>query len=154
MSTDKDFIKQITKRSEDFSRWYTDVIKRAELADYSPMNNVSGLSGSVQSAKLRLYVTNASPDGGSVYLVDNNYLGTGTGWQEDGIIWDNAPVISGGPLSAAGAVSLDTWVELDVTAAIVGDGIYSFGMSSSSTNSVFYSSTEGTNPPELVVSVN
>ncbi|MEN8223231.1 MAG: proline--tRNA ligase [Acidobacteriota bacterium] len=40
MSTDKDFIKQITKRSEDFSRWYTDVIKRAELADYSPMKGM------------------------------------------------------------------------------------------------------------------
>ncbi len=40
MSTDKDFVKQITKRSEDFSRWYTDVIKRAELADYSPMKGM------------------------------------------------------------------------------------------------------------------
>ncbi len=40
MSPDKDFIKQITKRSEDFSRWYTDVIKRAELADYSPMKGM------------------------------------------------------------------------------------------------------------------
>jgi prolyl-tRNA synthetase len=27
----------ITPRSEDFSRWYTDVIRRAELADYSPV---------------------------------------------------------------------------------------------------------------------
>ena len=40
MSSDKDFIKQITKRSEDYSRWYTDVIKRAELADYSPMKGM------------------------------------------------------------------------------------------------------------------
>ncbi len=40
MSTNKNFIKQITKRSEDFSRWYTDVIKRAELADYSPMKGM------------------------------------------------------------------------------------------------------------------
>ncbi len=36
---DKDaaFVKEITPRSEDFSRWYTDVIRRAELADYSPV---------------------------------------------------------------------------------------------------------------------
>ena len=36
---DKDaaFVKEITARSEDFSRWYTDVIRRAELADYSPV---------------------------------------------------------------------------------------------------------------------
>ena len=31
------FVTEITPRSEDFSRWYTDVIRRAELADYSPV---------------------------------------------------------------------------------------------------------------------
>lgn len=31
------FVKEITPQSEDFSRWYTDVIRRAELADYSPV---------------------------------------------------------------------------------------------------------------------
>ena len=40
MSSEKDFIKQITKRSEDFSKWYTDVIKRAELADYTTMKGM------------------------------------------------------------------------------------------------------------------
>ncbi len=30
-------VTEITPRSEDFSRWYTDVIRRAELADYSPV---------------------------------------------------------------------------------------------------------------------
>ena len=29
--------KKITPRSKDYSRWYTDVIQRAELADYSPV---------------------------------------------------------------------------------------------------------------------
>ena len=31
------YITEITPRSEDFSRWYTDVVRRAELADYSPV---------------------------------------------------------------------------------------------------------------------
>jgi prolyl-tRNA synthetase len=31
------FVTKITPRSEDFSRWYTDVVRRAELADYSPV---------------------------------------------------------------------------------------------------------------------
>lgn len=37
--SDKDaaLVKEITPRSEDFSRWYTDVVRRAELADYSPV---------------------------------------------------------------------------------------------------------------------
>ncbi len=38
MSAKQDrFVKKITPRSEDFARWYTDVIRRAELADYSPV---------------------------------------------------------------------------------------------------------------------
>jgi len=40
-SKDKDtkdaFVTEITPRSEDFSRWYLDVVRRAELADYSPV---------------------------------------------------------------------------------------------------------------------
>ena len=31
------FVTEITPRSEDFSRWYLDVVRSAELADYSPV---------------------------------------------------------------------------------------------------------------------
>jgi prolyl-tRNA synthetase len=31
------YITEITPRSQDFSRWYTDLVRRAELADYSPV---------------------------------------------------------------------------------------------------------------------
>jgi prolyl-tRNA synthetase len=31
------FVTEITKQSDDFSRWYLDVVQRAELADYSPV---------------------------------------------------------------------------------------------------------------------
>ena len=31
------FVTEITPQTEDFSRWYTDVVRRAELADYSPV---------------------------------------------------------------------------------------------------------------------
>ncbi len=31
------FVTEITPQSEDFSRWYLDVVRRAELADYSPV---------------------------------------------------------------------------------------------------------------------
>jgi prolyl-tRNA synthetase len=33
----ENFVSEITPRSEDFSRWYLDVVRRAELADYSPV---------------------------------------------------------------------------------------------------------------------
>jgi prolyl-tRNA synthetase len=32
-----DDVTEITKQSEDFSKWYLDVVRRAELADYSPV---------------------------------------------------------------------------------------------------------------------
>src|SRR4026208_1857595 len=31
------FVTEITPRSKDFSRWYLDLVRRAELADYSPV---------------------------------------------------------------------------------------------------------------------
>ncbi|HEY2923956.1 MAG TPA: DNRLRE domain-containing protein, partial [Candidatus Eisenbacteria bacterium] len=115
--------------------------------------NVTGLTGTVQSAKIRLYVTDESNDGGSIFTVSNNYPGTTTPWLESGVTWNNAPTIGGTPLDQKGAVALNTWVEFTVTPAISGNGIYSFGMTSGSANSAQYSSKEGANIPELVLLV-
>jgi prolyl-tRNA synthetase len=35
MEEPQDFVKEVTKMSEDFDRWYTDVIRKAEMADWS-----------------------------------------------------------------------------------------------------------------------
>ena len=40
VSKDERLVTQITPKSEDFSRWYVDVIKKAELADYAPMKGM------------------------------------------------------------------------------------------------------------------
>lgn len=34
---DKQFVTEITPQGEDFSRWYIDVIKKADLMDYAPV---------------------------------------------------------------------------------------------------------------------
>jgi len=34
---EKEFVKEITPRSQDFSQWYVDVILKADLADYAPV---------------------------------------------------------------------------------------------------------------------
>ena len=114
---------------------------------------ITGLSAPVLSARLRLYVTNASVDGGSVYAVSNNYQGTSTPWIESGLNWNNAPVITGIELSTMGAVSVGQWVEFDVTAAITDNNTYSFGIKNASSTSVYYSSKEGSTKPELVIQV-
>jgi prolyl-tRNA synthetase len=34
------FVKQITAKSDDFSRWYVEIIRKAELADYAPVKGL------------------------------------------------------------------------------------------------------------------
>jgi PKD repeat protein len=105
----------------------------------------SGLTGPVRSVKLRLFVTDASPDGGSVYSVGN-------GWTEGGINWTNAPALPPGAIKAIGATpAVGSWVEVDLGTAIGGNGPFSFAIASNNTNSAYYSSRQGTNPPQLVV---
>ena len=35
MANEKKLVKAITARDEDFAQWYTDVVREAELCDYS-----------------------------------------------------------------------------------------------------------------------
>ncbi|MBO0705086.1 MAG: proline--tRNA ligase [Candidatus Dormibacteraeota bacterium] len=37
MTQDTEFVKDLTRMSVDFDRWYTDVVRKAELADYTPV---------------------------------------------------------------------------------------------------------------------
>jgi hypothetical protein len=115
--------------------------------------DVSGVTGPIQSATLRLRVIDAGPDGGSVFSVSNNFANTSTPWTESGLTWNNAPALSGSALDAAGPVVTNTWLELDVTTAVTGNGTFSFALSGSSNNVVDYSSSEGANSPQLVVVV-
>jgi len=40
LNSEEKFVKQITPKSEDFSRWYIEIIQKAELADYAPMKGM------------------------------------------------------------------------------------------------------------------
>jgi prolyl-tRNA synthetase len=40
MSKDDRLVRQITQKSEDFSRWYIEIVQKAELADYTPMKGM------------------------------------------------------------------------------------------------------------------
>jgi len=106
--------------------------------------DVSGLSGAPASAKLRLFVTDASSAGGDV-------SSTTTSWTEGSITWSNAPPPAGGTLASAGATTVGQWVELDVTGAITGNGSFALELLGGSGDSAIYSSREGANPPQLVI---
>ena len=105
---------------------------------------VAGLGGPAASAILRLYVTDASPAGGVLYAVPD------VSWGESTITWSTRPTL-GSQLATIGAVRVNTWVELDVSAQITGSGSYAFAISGVSSDVAYYSSEEGPNPPQLIV---
>jgi PKD repeat protein len=107
--------------------------------------DVSGVTGPVTRAVIRLYVTDGSDNGGAWYPVD------ASAWTESGLNWGNAPLLTGTPVATIGTVGAGGWIEVDVTSAVTGNGSYSFGGISTSANSVRFSSKEGLNPPQLVV---
>jgi len=99
----------------------------------------------ITHAKLRLWVDDGGPDGGTVHAVPST-------WNESLLTWKSEPPLAQ-PLGSFGAVTTGTWVELDVTAAALGSGMAAFGIVNASTNSIFYSSREGTHPPQLVLTL-
>ena len=106
--------------------------------------NVTGLLGRpVTGAQLRIFTTDPSPDGGHVFLA-------GSGWTETAITWNNAPLTTGSQIGAFGAVTAGSWGVLDLPASLIsGEGPYTFKVVGQSTNSAYYSSRQGTSPPEL-----
>jgi PKD repeat protein len=107
--------------------------------------SVSGLVGQqVTAARLRLFVTDPSVQGGTLTVAPG-------GWSESTLTWDNAPGVGVLVLDSVGTVFPDSWVEFDVSELVTGPGTYDFGLSSGASNSAIYSSREGANPPELVV---
>jgi PKD repeat protein len=107
---------------------------------------VSGLSGTVTSAKLRLFVTDASPDGGSVYT-------DAGGWGESTLNWANAPALSGTGIPIGATAAVGAWVEVEVKSMVTGNGTYEFALKGTSTNSAIYASKEdpAAHPPTLVI---
>lgn len=108
---------------------------------------VSGINGKpVTHAKLRLYNINGSNKGGDFFrVVDNS-------WSESTVNWNNAPVADGIAIATLGAVSNNTWYEVDLTSLITKDGFYSLRVSSTSRNGAGYKSKETAQfSPQLIV---
>jgi hypothetical protein len=104
-----------------------------------------GLTGVVQKATLRLFVTNDTADGPSVQL-------TGGNWTESGLTWRNRPAPTGPVTANLGKVAKG-WVDLDVTPAVTGSGTVNFVLLSTSSDSFGAGSSEASSGerPQLVV---
>jgi trimeric autotransporter adhesin len=105
---------------------------------------VSGVTGPVSSVRLRLFVTDGSAVAGKIYGVAD------TSWTEGAITWTNKPAV-GSLLGTGASAPVGTWVEFDLGTSITGNGTYSLVLKDGSTDAAWYSSKEGANPPQLVV---
>jgi hypothetical protein len=110
--------------------------------------NVSGISGTIQNVKLRVYcTTNGTANGPASYLADSNWVESGTG----GVTWDTQPALLSGASDNKATIPTDSWVEYDVTALVNANGTYTFALVADGNDGVTFSSREGINAPQLVV---
>jgi PKD domain-containing protein len=101
------------------------------------------LPGPVSDARLRLFTTDASPDGGSVFAVAQAF-------DEGTLTWNNRPPLAAPPIASIGATApAGSFSEVDLGA--FAGGVLRIGLASNSSNSAIYSSRESVNPPQLVV---
>jgi hypothetical protein len=104
---------------------------------------VSGVTGVVDRAALRVWVKNATVDGPTVSA-------TSTAWSGRTITWANQPA-AGSPASDSGPLASGRWVDLDVTSIVRGDGPYAFVLRPTSGDGLVISSIQGGHPPRLLV---
>lgn len=106
---------------------------------------VTGVSGPVTNALLRILVKSATEDGPEIYT-------TSTSWEESGITWENRPAPAGAPLRDLDAVGTG-WQELDLGAALTGDGEIAFVLVPTSSDGLTFSSRETTDGPQLLLGI-
>ncbi len=124
-------------------------------ADLSPNREaylkftITGLTGEIEKATLRLYVGDGSARGPYVSLANNE-------WIENAITWSSRPILIGSQLADTGIVSSGAWLDIDVTSALSTNADYTFALIATSSDGVSVYSRESTTPslrPQLVITV-
>jgi hypothetical protein len=107
--------------------------------------SVGGIAGAVTRATLRVWANTAQTTGYDVYSVADNT------WGETTIASANSPPFGATRLGSSGKIAAGTWTSVDVTSAVAGNGIISFGLLTANSTAVSLSSREGPQPPQLVI---
>lgn len=108
--------------------------------------SVTGITGTVSNAHLRLFVTYATQNGPALYTTSND-------WNETDITWNNRPARTSVALEDKDALANGSWVDYDVTSVVTSNGTYSFVLATDATYLMGFSSREGSSAPELVVTL-
>lgn len=105
--------------------------------------DVAGLDGAVSSATLRVFVSSGSATFDAAQVADNS-------WLQSSITYSTSPAV-GAVINGSGTVTTGTWVEIDVTSYISGDGTFSLALLPTGIGRDLFSSSEAGSGPELVV---
>jgi hypothetical protein len=107
--------------------------------------DVQGLTGTVTKATLRIYANSASSQGCTANSVTDNT------WSETSINYTNAPAV-GSALGSSGPIGAGTWISMDVTAFVTGNGTYNLALITPGSTAISLASREsGANAPQLVI---
>ncbi len=106
--------------------------------------DVQNLDSPVTSATLRLFMGSNNTTGFDVHAVADN------SWNETAVTYNNAPTM-GSVINTSGVVTTNSWTEIDVTNYITGDGLYSFGLTTTSGNPIRFRTKDSPNSPELLI---
>lgn len=109
--------------------------------------NLSTLSGPVQSATLRVYANSNHTAGFSVQDVADDT------WGETSTTFKNAPTVDD-TVASSGPLTAGTYVDIDISSLITGNGTYSLALSGINSTSLSVGSRESANPPMLIVNQN
>ena len=107
--------------------------------------SVSGVSGPVTSATLRIYSIWNSASGIQVRSAATN-------WSEQTLTWVNAPAYSSTVTAASTSYPANVWISLNVTPLVTGNGTYSFALTTPSGETMLASKEGGAaTAPQLLV---
>ena len=108
---------------------------------------LSGLTGTVNQATLRVFATSAQSTGYDVFAVSD------TSWIESGagsLNFNNAPPLAATKTGSSGPVFAGTWTTVNVTPLVSGNGTITIALTTTNTIALaMQSRTGGTNPPQL-----
>jgi len=107
--------------------------------------NVTGLTSTVSSAVLRIKIGPVTIPSAVVNKVTDN------SWGEFTITWNNAPAF-GLSLGSVGPLPANTWVDIDVTPYVTGNGVITFGMTAlQDIPNMYFRSRQSTDKPLLII---
>jgi hypothetical protein len=107
---------------------------------------VSGLGGkSIAGARLLIYANNSNKQGIELDSVADSK------WNESSMNYGNAPAL-GNNLASSGGFKAGSWISIDLSNTVTGEGTYTFAITTSSDKPISLASREaGLNAPQLII---